>query len=300
MTELDPARIDRVTASGLPKLLGLKGTPEQYLREKVREHFGDIPDFISSPMTDWGNEHEAEAIVEYELTRGSYVTATGANQRTVIHPEHFFLAATPDGLVAKDGLVEVKCPWRAQYSHWSQRPDIEAQIRGQLACTGRAWCDLVVWRQGQPIAVSRVEHDPAWLTAPLYNGRSVLDHAKAFLDRLAEVVADETLAAPYRAALRDELTSPQAHDAAEDLEECQIVREAAEKAEAEARQAVIDLANATGAKTTRIGNYTVTRSNPSGSVAYKKALEKYAPDADLSPFTSEPKGEPTWTVRRSK
>lgn len=27
-----------------------------------------------------------------------------------IHPEHFYLGATPDGLIENDGILEIKCP----------------------------------------------------------------------------------------------------------------------------------------------------------------------------------------------
>jgi hypothetical protein len=78
-------------------------------------------------------------------------------------------------------MVEAKCPYRAQYTDVKQKPEYEAQIRLQLECTGRVWCDLIVWRESG-ISISRVEHDPSWL--PL-----VLPKLSAFMDEYWSALA---------------------------------------------------------------------------------------------------------------
>ncbi|MHB0764695.1 ERF family protein [Stutzerimonas sp. NM35] len=83
-----------------------------------------------------------------------------ANHGLHVHADHDWLAASPDGLVGHDGLIEVKCPFRATYTSIAEVPHYAAQIQLQLACTMRDWCDFVIWRDGE-IIVERVDADPA-------------------------------------------------------------------------------------------------------------------------------------------
>ncbi|XP_050521664.1 uncharacterized protein LOC126894583 [Daktulosphaira vitifoliae] len=78
-----------------------------------------------------------------------------------------FLAAQPDGLVEKDGIVEIKCPFNAKemtpenaikhkvikYVHYNKNGDlllkrtseIFYQIQGELHITQRQYCYLIIW-----------------------------------------------------------------------------------------------------------------------------------------------------------
>lgn len=81
-----------------------------------------------------------------------------------LHPKFHHLGATPDGLIGKDTLVEVKCPYSArakkiaesisagEIPFWSKKTgNINKnhkwfyQIQGQLRITGRKFCYLGVW-----------------------------------------------------------------------------------------------------------------------------------------------------------
>lgn len=286
--ELSVLRRDRITGSRLPKVLGLSpyGSRSDCLREMVRENLGESVEFESNFITEYGNEHEPDAIAEYEMTRGVVVHG---GQDFVLHPTVGFLGATPDGLIGTDGVLETKCPWRALYSHISQRPDYEAQIRLQLECTQREWADFVVWRP-DGISVSRVMHDPEWLP-------SILGQLVEFMDEYRSILADPELAAPFLAPLVDQRTDADWQAAAQDYLECLAAQGAAEREATDAKARLVELAGTT--RSTRGGGVLVTRTTPSASVSYKKALEKYAPDADLAPFMSGGGGEPSFTVRKS-
>lgn len=164
MTQLSMERTGRITGSRIAAVLGLSPylSRDDVMREMVREHFWDEPEFAGNFVTDWGREHEAQAVAEYELTRGVQVHRSGVDQELVVHPTLPLMAVTPDGTVGEDGLAEAKCPWRAPYTHISERRDYDMQIRLLLECTGRRWGDFVVWRE-TGLNVSRVEHDPSWL-----------------------------------------------------------------------------------------------------------------------------------------
>lgn len=291
MTTLSPWRADIITGSRLPAILELSpyNTREGVMREMVRDYFGDPADFTGNIATEWGNRHEADGIAEYEMRAGVKVDKTLEQQELVMHPSIPFLGYTPDGLVGTDGLVEVKCPYRALYDHIDQRLDHEVQIRTGLECTGRKWGDYVVWRPEGISPPSRVHHDPAWFS-------TVLGTLGEFMAEYRAIIADEKLAAPYRKPLIDVRTDEEWALAELDYLECLAAKTAAEKAGEQAKARLVWLAG--DSKKTRGRSILLTRSNPSGSVSYKKALDKLCPDADLTPFKSSG-GAPVWTARRS-
>lgn len=98
--------------------------------------------FINAAMQ-WGIDQEPYAISAYENETGLFVTGTGL----IDHPEISWSGASPDGLVGKDGQIEVKCPATTTHLNTLLTREIPAeyvpQITWQLACTRRAWCDFV-------------------------------------------------------------------------------------------------------------------------------------------------------------
>lgn len=274
-TALSPLRAGKITGSRIPAILGLSPYNNRagVMREMVRQHHGADEEFTGNIATDWGTEHEDEAITAYEQREAVFVHA---GQGILVHPNGI-LAVTPDGLIGDDGLIEVKCPWRGTYTHISERPDYEAQCRLALEVTGRDWCDFVVWRPGS-IAVSRVVRDPEWL--PL-----VLPDLELFLAEYQTIITDPALSAPYLQPLVDERTDGEwALAAVAYLEAKTELDRAAANADF-ARQELIALA---GESTARGAGVHVIRSERKGSVSYAKALKALAPTADLSPFQSAP------------
>ena len=73
----------------------------------------------------------------YERLTGHDVSETGL----WLHPEISWLAASPDGLVGDEGVLEVKCP---VYKIHSEVPKhYMPQVQAEMEMTGRAWCDFV-------------------------------------------------------------------------------------------------------------------------------------------------------------
>lgn len=190
MTELSPLRVGRITGSRIATVLGLNkyATRDDLMRDMVREHFGAESEFKPNQATMHGQEHEDDALCIYERETGRLVHG---GQALVLHPSVPYLCVTPDGLVGSAGMVEVKCPLRSMYFHIDERPDYDAQVRLQLDCTGREWCDFVIWRAGR-IWTSRVEHDAGWLPTI----RPVLDE---FMHDFHEVINDPADSAVFLA-----------------------------------------------------------------------------------------------------
>ena len=289
---LSPLRKDRITGSRAPAILA--PTPytdrDGVMRSMVRQHFGLPDEFQGNIATDWGHEHEPDAIAEYERYRGVLVLGS---QDIAIHPVYDYLAYTPDGLtgfIGHDGLVEVKCPFRARYSHISERPDHEVQCRLGMECFDRSWCDFVVWRPGG-ISVSRIERDPEWLP-------SVLPAFQAFIEEYARIIDDPELAAPHLVALPTERTDAEWLDVAAERLELAARIEADQAVLAELDERLVKLHEAAPELPRRGGGVLLVKSEVKGAIPYAKVLKSVAPDTDLEPFRGAPSVR--YSVRRSK
>lgn len=296
--ELSPLRVDRITGSRLPAILGLSPyrKREDVMRELVREHYGDEPDFKGNVATEWGRAREWEAIAEYELTKGIQLTKTGDDQETVVHPDLGIFAVTPDGLVGEDGVVEAKAPYRAVYSTIGERPDYWEQIQLQLACTGREWGDFCVWRQDMPIAVTRAHRNPGWLTEP-YQDSTRYDICMEFLEEYHRVL-DGPDAWDHRAPLVAQRTDPEWELATLVYQDIVAAERYVASQKEQAKAALIELTGTD--RSTRGAGILVTRSNPTkGAVQWESIVKAKLPDLDVEPYRKEP-AKPSYSVRESK
>lgn len=280
MSQLDPRRAGRITGSRIGAILGLNpySTRSDVLREMVRESHGAEREFKGNEATRYGEAHEPDALAAYEAREGVMTYGGG---ELLIHPVHDFLAVTPDGLVGDDGMIECKAPFRGTYTHWNEKPYYEAQMRLQMECAGRAWCDFVVWRDGE-IAVSRIERDATWLP-------SVLPALEQFMaDYRAAMEAPESYLAD---TIRDDKAW---RDAASDYLDTLAALNDIERMMKAKRERLIELAGDSSATGCGVQ---VIRSERAGSVAYAKAVKELLPDADLSAYTGKP--TTVFTVKES-
>lgn len=143
-------RAGNVTASRIADVLAKIKTGEaaarrDYKAQLVAEILTGEPqeNGYTNGAMQWGTEQEPFARGAYEVHSGEMVDQVGL----VLHPTIKRSAASPDGLVGKDGLVEIKCPKTAthlQYILAGVVPtDYQPQMLWQMACTGRQWCDFV-------------------------------------------------------------------------------------------------------------------------------------------------------------
>jgi putative phage-type endonuclease len=111
-----------------------------------------------------GLDTEPEALSAYEFRFDVEVVPVGLVQHPRISGTH----ASPDGLVGKPGLVEVKCPQPATHIEtllpgWKLPEKYQKQVDWQMACTGREWADFVSYHPKMPpemrLFVVRVERD---------------------------------------------------------------------------------------------------------------------------------------------
>lgn len=143
-------RSGKLTASLYGAALGL--SPHMSRQALWRQLTGRSAPFAGNVATDYGNEHEAEALSAYEVREGVLVMPAP------FVPFEDWSGASPDGFVGSDGLVEIKCPFaQVTYEAWPEH--YRPQVIGQLAITGRKWCDCFCWCPHGGIVVERIQHD---------------------------------------------------------------------------------------------------------------------------------------------
>lgn len=167
--EWKAARCGKVTASRVADVVartksGWGASRANYAAELIAERLtGTTPESYTNAAMQWGTDHEPQARAAYEW----YADATVAEVAIVDHPKIAMSAASPDGLVWDDGLVEIKCPNTATHIETLLGGTVPAkyitQMHWQMACTGRQWCDFVSFDPRLPesmrLFIQRVPRD---------------------------------------------------------------------------------------------------------------------------------------------
>ena len=148
--EWKTARAGKVTASRIEAVIAKIKTGEaaarrDYRAQLVAEILTGKPQesgYVNAEMQ-WGIDQEPLARAAYEMAADCLVDTVGL----VLHPTIDRAAASPDGLVNSDGILEVKCPKTATHLQYlldgGAPKEYQPQMLWQMACTERAWCDFV-------------------------------------------------------------------------------------------------------------------------------------------------------------
>lgn len=181
------ARLGKVTASRIADVVaktktGWGASRANYEAELIAERLTGISaEKFTNAAMQWGTETEPSARDAYSFYADADVTEVGF----IAHPRIPMTGASPDGLVAIDGLVEFKCPNTATHLATLLGDPIDAryikQMQWQMAVCERAWCDWVSFDPRVPssmqLFVQRVQRDDAMIA----------ELEKAVVDFLAEI-----------------------------------------------------------------------------------------------------------------
>lgn len=166
-------RRGKVTASRVADILaktktGPSASRQNYLIELALQRITKTiqPSYTNDAMA-WGTATEPQARVAYEVKTGNFVDQVPF----IDHPTIEWFGCSPDGLVDKDGLLEIKCPNSA--THWeyfkSKEPPKKyfIQMQAQMAVTGAKWCDFVSFDPRMPersqLLIVNVPRDPEFI-----------------------------------------------------------------------------------------------------------------------------------------
>lgn len=151
------ARIGKVTASRVCDIVartksGVSASRAGYLGEIVAERLtgqSAASEYLNEDMRR-GLDLEPAARFMYEVWTGQIVQTVGL----IDHPRMPMCAASPDGTVGDDGLIEIKAPRTHVHIEYllSGKPPAKylPQMGWQCICTGRAWCDFVSFDPKMP------------------------------------------------------------------------------------------------------------------------------------------------------
>lgn len=275
------ARKGRLTGSMVGAALGLAPyqSKDDCLRSLVRDMHGMPSEFEGNVATEYGTNMEPQAKIAYEMLTGNTVIEAG------FVPFENWSGVSPDGYVEHDGLVEFKCPFGLRkdeepvFKSIDDQPHYYAQVQMQLHVTGREWCDFFQWSpHGHLLEV--VDYDLAWITENL-------PRLMAFWWK-----AKDADPAEYEGPKRKVIDTPEAARLVAEYDELQ---EAIENATGRKKDIIARMVEMSGGKDASVAGRNLTLVKRKGSIAYAKALAKYAPDADLEPFRG--KESESWQVR---
>jgi putative phage-type endonuclease len=281
------ARIGRVTGSRVGAILGFspfsKGSGD-VMRDMIRATCGAPSEFMGNIATEYGNRNEAEALEFFKLETGFAVEEVGL----VVHPLHAWLAASPDGLIGDDAVLEIKCPFGQRNKNPPEFKSIfdndlrhyYAQIQIEMFCTERTVCFFYQWAPaGQQLEI--VDADPQWIA-------DYFDDLQSFYDDYLEELKDpemylDPVGPPPK--LQNLTLSDRYRAAKVDFEQAKHELEIA-------KEALVEFAHGEKIECDGLKIYPTERQ---GSIAYAKVVKDLLPDADLEPYRGEP--SISWTVK---
>ena len=167
------ARKGRLTASNFGCVLQSKRVTPSLIKRLLGEY-----DLSRVKAVQWGTNNEKEALKHFTTQTGLPVEQTGL----WLH-ESGVLGASPDGLVGKNHVLEVKCPYTVrnltirdavnsstfclrvnQDGSYALKEDhvYWHQVQGQMCLTNRMFCHFVVWTT-QDAAILLIKRDESWV-----------------------------------------------------------------------------------------------------------------------------------------
>jgi len=153
-------RVGKVTASHA-QAIGNNGKGlDTYILEVVAEMFSSAEkEQYSNIHTERGNELEPIARSMYELQMNAEVDEIGFCEL------NDFVGCSPDGLVGKDGMTEIKCPDDKTYFNLLMNEKIDSsyiwQCQMNMLILERKWCDLIFYNPNfeKSMKIFRLEPD---------------------------------------------------------------------------------------------------------------------------------------------
>jgi putative phage-type endonuclease len=166
------ARLGKVTASRVADVIaktktGYSASRDNYMAQLICERLtGQKGESFTNAAMEHGTQTEPLARSAYENARSLLVKEVGF----INHPRIEMSGASPDGLVAEDGLVEIKCPNTATHIDTLLSGKVPTkyitQMQWQMLCCQRKWCDFVSFDNRLPehlqLFVQEVEFDPEY------------------------------------------------------------------------------------------------------------------------------------------
>jgi len=163
------SRLGRPSASNFGRLVTGSGKPsssaESYINEMIAERLtGRSKPFYTNEHMERGNALEPEAREAYEFITEFEVVETGF----ILHDSEEF-GCSPDGLVAEQGGLEIKCPSDSVHVSYLRAGKVPSkyyqQVQGCLWITGREWWDFMSYHPEMPHLLVRAHRNEKYIEA---------------------------------------------------------------------------------------------------------------------------------------
>lgn len=148
-----------MTASNATAIASNGSGLETYIKKLVMENFcTNIENYTNADM-ERGNELEPLARDMYFLQTGNEVEEVGFVELSK------YVGASPDGLVGKDGLLEIKSPRNNTHFDFILNEKIKSiyiwQMQMQMYVIDRKWCDFASYNPNfeKELVIKRVERN---------------------------------------------------------------------------------------------------------------------------------------------
>ena len=188
------ARLGKVTASKVADVIaktktGYSTSRENYMAQLICERMtGQKQESFTNAAMEWGTETEPLARAAYEALNNVLVDELGL----IDHPFIPMSAASPDGLVNNDGMLEIKCPNTATHFDTLLTGKMPSkympQVQWQMACANRIWCDFVSFDprapEGLQLFEQRIYRDDKYILELEAEVNKFLEELEARIEKL--------------------------------------------------------------------------------------------------------------------
>ncbi len=163
------ARIGLPTASHFKEVVTQKGEQSKQITKYMYTLVGEL--LSGKKKESYSNKHMERGILFEPEARSLYSVVNEVDVDIVslcYQDERKLWGASSDGLVGKEGLVEIKCcdlEIVVECLDTKKPPSAYSfqQCQGQMMVLGRKWCDLWVYYQGLPPFKMRVDRDDVFI-----------------------------------------------------------------------------------------------------------------------------------------
>ena len=281
-------RVGLITGSRVGGILELCpfNKPNDIMRSMVREYHGAESEFKGNVATEYGNEYEDAAIFSLEQEIDIEVIETG------FHKYNEWLGASPDGLVGKDAVVEIKCPYGkrniefpSEFKTLDEHPNYYAQMQIEMLCTHTFSCHFYQWSENAK-QYQLVEFNPDWINENLPN-------LKSFHDEYLAIIASDELSKPFlEDAVVDKSYDEEWVKAEQAFNEANAKHNESKLALDKAKADLITLANGRKCASTSVTVFPVERK---GSIKYAQIIKDQSIVFDAEKYQGKP--STSWTVK---
>lgn len=163
-------------------------TRRKYMLTLVGERIAGVSPFerYKNGHMDRGHEHEGPALDLYQFMSDNGVERVGFLRRGDV-------GYSPDGLVRKDGAVEIKTKQYDLHLECLLKDEVPsihiAQLQGGLWVSGREWIDFCSYSPGLPLFVKRVTRDEHYIATIKVEVDRFLEELRELEERVRRMAA---------------------------------------------------------------------------------------------------------------